>query len=278
MHAPGFETLPPIEDLEIRCKLPSTKNSLLYLASLNGNIEKPVVCKMPANTPRGLASFTNELRELPAAQDIEGVIPLLGFGKGKKGSKSFLITPYIPGGSLEDIPPPANSDHVLADWQVFRGIASVLVKLHEREIVHRDIKPGNILRDEDNSIYLIDFGDASHRFRRPDGVKRGNVRGTLSHLSPERLMGNSTYLESDAYSFGVSIIETLTGKHPWLDHGESATSAGSVRLFRRISNEQPKIEADKLALVPPEVIEFALGCLDPRPENRPPIAKALELN
>jgi serine/threonine-protein kinase PpkA len=120
---------------------------------------------------------------------------------------------YLPGGDLRHQIEQgvAESDAVKYTEQ----IASALADLHSVGILHRDMKPGNIMLREDGSIALIDFGLAKRIARKQDITGRGEIIGTPYYMSPEQGRGTEVDERSDVYSLGIMFYEMLTGEKPY---------------------------------------------------------------
>jgi WD40 repeat protein len=108
-------------------------------------------------------------------------------------------------------------------WRVERAaamleqVAGALAAAHRMGVVHRDIKPGNILLDEAGNAYLADFGIATALSSGPQVTPDGAVASTLDYISPEQILGEPVTPQTDVYSLGAVLYETLTGEKPFAD-------------------------------------------------------------
>src|SRR5262249_34256046 len=135
-------------------------------------------------------------------------------------------------------------------------IAAGLAAAHDVGLVHRDVKPGNIILSP-TGAKIVDFGIAAVAGE-PDGVDSGGrVMGTLPYLPPERLRPGVAVPASDMYAWGVLLSQMLTGRPPW---PADSTLARRVDLIR---------QAEPLPEVPIEVDTVFRRCLEPDPDRRP---------
>src|SRR5947208_16143920 len=149
----------------------------------------------------------------------EHILPLYEFGEDQ--GRLFLVTPYIAGGTLSRRlhAGPLSLSEV---HQLFTALVKAVAYIHRRGVIHRDLKPTNILLDEqDGQIYvrLIDFGIATLQGRAasPPLTTAGSEMGTIAYMAPERLSGIAAP-SNDIYSLGIILYEMLTGQLPSADH------------------------------------------------------------
>ena len=157
------------------------------------------------------ADMTLLLREKDIMQALqhEHIVPCVD--AGHDGRYYYLVMPYMPGGTLEDM----LSDGVLTLQEasaVLEQLTAALAYIHGLGILHRDIKPGNILFDQDYNLYLTDFGIASWLGEKP--VHNGSLLGTPHYMAPELFKG---YVDkrSEVYSVGILLYQLLTGSLPF---------------------------------------------------------------
>jgi eukaryotic-like serine/threonine-protein kinase len=158
-------------------------------------------------------SFLRFLQEYEIAQRIRhpGIVRL--FDLGVSDEHAWLVMEYFARGDLRR----RMKSQLAPRWAVgvAASIARALGALHAEGVVHRDLKPGNVMLREDGSIALIDFGMSKDTARSHDLTERGLIFGTPHYMSPEQGHGEPTDARSDLYSLGVILYEMLTGGKPY---------------------------------------------------------------
>jgi serine/threonine protein kinase len=158
--------------------------------------------------PRFLERFTQEA-QLIAALEHPAIVPVHDFGE--YADAPYLVMRYMAGGGLRQRLaggplPPAEVVRILD------RLAPALDKAHARGVIHRDIKPDNVLFDEDDLPYLADFGIA----RMAEATQTMTIVGTPAYMSPEQVQGDITLdARSDIYALGVVLYEMLSGRQPY---------------------------------------------------------------
>jgi serine/threonine protein kinase/Flp pilus assembly protein TadD len=173
--------------------------------------------------------------------------------------RSFICMGYYDGQTLkeklETDPPDIN-----ASIDIVLQIAAGLERAHEEGIIHRDIKPGNIMITARGEVKIVDFGLA--KLLNESGVtETGRGVGTLPYMSPEQLQGRNVDSRSDLYSLGIILYEMLTGRHP---HEEEHYAA----LMYSIINTEPPPPSILNPAVPKEIDEIVLKLIEKSPEKR----------
>ncbi len=158
-------------------------------------------------------SFLRFLQEYEIAQRIRhpGIVRL--FDLGVSDEHAWLVMEYFPRGDLRRRMKAQVAPRRAV--QVAAAIARALGALHAEGVVHRDLKPGNVMLREDGSIALIDFGMSKDTAQSQDLTERGLIFGTPYYMSPEQGHGEPTDARSDLYSLGVILYEMLTGGKPY---------------------------------------------------------------
>lgn len=156
------------------------------------------------------------------------------FDVGEEGVLHYLVMEYIEGQTLKEF---INSNGPLSPEQalpIMRQLVSAISNAHYNGIVHRDIKPQNILMDADGNVKITDFGIAM-ALSATAHTKTNSVLGTVHYLSPEQARGGMATKKSDIYSLGIVFYELLAGKLPF--SGESAVSIA----LKHLQEETPSV-------------------------------------
>jgi serine/threonine-protein kinase len=146
---------------------------------------------------------------------------------------------YLDGGSLEDRlrkSGPPSEDEAL-DW--LEQAAAALDAAHQSGVVHRDVKPGNLLLDRDGGLRVADFGIASATGM-DSLTMTGTVLGTAGYLAPEQARGERATPASDRYALGIVAFELLTGRRPF--ESESATAEAAAHVHAEIPSVSEKLD------------------------------------
>ncbi len=172
--------------------------------------------------PAVVERFRSELR-LAREVSHKNVVRIHDIGEHE--GLRFLTMRYVEGRSLSDVlehEGPMPPERAVA---IARQVASALEEAHRAGVIHRDLKPGNMLLDADETAYITDFGIARSLGR--DGLTRaGAVIGTPDYLSPEQIAGDPVDARTDLYALGIVLYEMLTGELPFRA-GSQAEMLGS---------------------------------------------------
>jgi serine/threonine-protein kinase len=172
-------------------------------------------------------------REALAAARLSGNPHIVTiFDVGEADDRPFIVMEYLAGGTVADRAArgPVAHDQALA-W--LRDTASALDEAHANGIVHRDVKPANLLLDGRDGVHVADFGIASVANTASSGMTlTGTVLGTAGYLSPEQARGEPATPASDVYGLGIVAYELLTGGRPF--EGGSATAEASAHIHEPV--------------------------------------------
>lgn len=155
------------------------------------------------------------LREAQAIAKLShpNILPLIEFGQER--DILYLVMPYAPGGTLRDLISRMNGPLSLNDTvEIFTQLCDAVQYAHEQGIVHRDIKPQNVLIQRGKHLLLADFGIARDTASDTKLTMTGAGVGTVEYMAPEQAMGRSD-TRSDLYSLGIVLYQMLTGRVPF---------------------------------------------------------------
>jgi eukaryotic-like serine/threonine-protein kinase len=200
----------------------------IFLAT-DQELGRRVVVKMLAERYfRDEALMQRFKREALAAARLSGTPNIVTiFDVGENDSRPFIVMEYLAGGSLESRAKgggPSPPGQVL---QWLEEAASALDAAHAAGVVHRDVKPGNLLLDDRGHVHVADFGIASAAGM-DSFTKTGTVLGTAGYLAPEQAKGERASAASDRYALGVVAFELLTGRRPFEAETPTAEAAAHI--------------------------------------------------
>jgi len=233
---------------------------------LDRDLALKVLMEHYAKDERFVGRFRREAQSA-AALNHQNVVQIYDQGRAEDG-RYYIAMEYVPGGSLEDLilrrGPLGPSEATRLGSQV----AEALHVAHIRGIVHRDVKPQNVLLDEAGNAKVVDFGIALAASR--TSTSGTNLLfGTPSYMSPEQAMGERVGPESDLYSLGVVLYEMLTGTVPFAAEGPLATAMKHLTKL-------PLPPRKRNPSVPEAMEALVMGLLTKDPEDRcPPSAAQL---
>lgn len=206
--------------------------------------------------PEERAEFQREAQAL-AKLDRTGILPVYDFGIHDDG-RCFLVLKYLPGKSLKDClkdPIRNKSFTIERTLQVISQVAEALNYAHQQGIYHRDLKPGNILLDEQGDPHISDFGLAVTWETQHD--LKGQVAGTVPYMAPEQVRGEAHWLngQADIWALGVILYEMLAGNRPFRGRDDDEVKA-------EILNRHPTALRQWNEDIPLDVERVALQCLE----------------
>ena len=207
--------------------------------------------------PKIVERFRNELT---TARKIvhKNVCRVFDLGKDKAGY--YITMEYIPGQDLKGLVRQTGQLTVCKALSIGKQVCEGLAEAHGLGVVHRDLKPGNIMIDRSGQARIMDFGIA--RAAKGKGLTGAGVMiGTPEYMSPEQVEGQEVDLRSDLYSLGVILYEMLTARVPF--DGETALSV--AYKHKHDAPEDPRKFNDR---IPPDLSRVVLKCLEKEKEKR----------
>ena len=231
-------------------------------------LQRPVAVKLLseryASDPDIRARFEREALTAARLSGARNVITV--FDVGEHGGRPFIVMEYVEGGSVHDRlrRGPVRREQAL-DW--LEQTARALDQAHASGVVHRDVKPANLLLDADDNVHVTDFGIASAAGFDTLTLP-GTILGTAGYLSPEQAQGEAATPASDRYALGAVAFELLTGRRPF------ASETATTEAFAHVNAPVPSATRIDPRLSPrvDDVLERALA---KGPDERPATASAL---
>ncbi len=207
-------------------RLGATEHSGVYLAERESTHLQVVlkVLRQSSTNEDSIGAFDRFLQEYETIAEMDHPNIVRIYDLGVADNHAHIAMEYLNGGDLRN-----QIDHGVTEKDAvdyLRQIASALSAVHRKGVLHRDLKPGNIMLRADNSIALIDFGLAKRARLESEITDKGEIFGTPYYMSPEQGHGNGVDDRSDIYSLGVIFYEMLTGKKPY----KADTAMGIIYL------------------------------------------------
>jgi len=212
-------------------KLGATEHSGVYLAERESAHTLVVlkVLRQIAERDDSIGAFDRFLQEYETIAELSHPNIVKIYDLGVADDHAHIAMEYLDGGNLRH-----RIDDGIAKGDAvkyLRQIASALSAVHAQGVLHRDLKPGNIMLRRDDSIALIDFGLAKRARLESEITDKGEIFGTPYYMSPEQGHGSNVDQRSDIYSLGVVFYEMLTGQKPY----KADTAMGIIFKHARAS-------------------------------------------
>ena len=228
-----------------------------------------------ADNPKRLERFRREAKAV-AALNHPNIVTIHSIESVE--ATHFLTMELVGGESLDHIVPPGGLP-LAKVFEIAIPLADALSTAHERGIVHRDFKPGNVMVTAENRVKILDFGLAK-LVEDPDGetgdpaltavptelTAEGMVMGTAPYMSPEQVEGRAMDHRTDIFSFGIVLYEMATGRRPFA--GDT-----SAALVSSILRDSPPTVTEINEMLPRHLARIIQHCLEKDPETRYQSAK-----
>jgi len=245
---------------EIQRELAQGGMAEVYLAR-DQLLSRPVALKALFPEYAREPSFVERFRrEAQAAANLNHPNIVAIYDWGQEGGTYFIVMEYVEGRSLRDLIRSEGPLDPNEASEITAEIASALAFAHKSGVVHRDVKPGNVLLTRGGLVKVTDFGIA--RAGTSDGLTQtGSVMGTATYFSPEQAQGLPVDGRSDVYSLGIVLYEMVTGVCPFT--GDSPVSVAYKHV-----REPPVAPTERNPEVPPDLEQIILTALAKDPEER----------
>ncbi len=221
---------------------------------LSRQVAVKVLAKKLVDNPEFIRRFQYEAR---AAAGLSHPNIVSIYDQGNEGNTYYIVMEYIGGKTLADYLANNPKMNPVSAVGIILKIAEALDFAHANGIIHRDIKPGNILITPENEIKVADFGIAYISGVHPAHKKSDFILGTAAYFSPEQALGEKVDARSDIYSLGVVFYQALVGEVPF---GGSAAAIAQ----KHINSPPPALDET----VQPELVEIIFKMLEKNPQNR----------
>ena len=230
--------------------------------AMDRQLERPVALKVLFPELSVDRTFVERFRrEAQAAANLShpNIVPV--FDWGEDDGSYFIVMEYVEGRPLSAVlrdPEPLPPRQIAT---IGAGVAAALAFAHRHGVVHRDVKPGNVLITPDGDVKVTDFGIARAMNTEESLTQTGAVMGTAAYFSPEQAEGKGVDSRSDIYSLGVVLYEMAVGRPPFTGDSPVAVASKHVR-------DMPVLPREANPSVPPALEAVVMKAMAKNPDDR----------
>ncbi|GAA0850909.1 Stk1 family PASTA domain-containing Ser/Thr kinase [Streptosporangium amethystogenes subsp. fukuiense] len=239
----------------------------VYLAldiRLDRTVAVKVMHRSLAEDPAFVRRFIGEAKSV-ASLSHPNVVHV--FDQGTDGDNVYLSMEYVPGRTLRDVLRDRGRLPAREALEVMIPVLAALGSAHQSGLVHRDVKPENVLLADDGRVKVVDFGLA-RAIEATNQTRTGVMIGTIGYMSPEQVTSGAADARSDVYAAGIMLFELLTGRQPY--EGDTPMSVA----YRHVHDTVP-VPSALLPGSPPLLDTLVARATARDPANRPADATAL---
>lgn len=234
----------------------------VYLA-VDTYLEREVAVKMLDHHKFGTDGRGMLMHEARATARLSHPNVVMVFDVGELNQTPFIIMEYVPGFTLADQKPHRMNEIV----RLVRQVCAALAHAHAKGLIHRDVKPGNVLVTPEGVAKLMDFGLARASNARVE--PEGSFTGTVNYVAPEQAIGEEVDPRADLYALGVMMYELFTGQLPF--------AGTSMQIIIKHIQEMPKSPKEINPDLPSAIDELIMHLLQKNPKDRPESAEHVGL-
>jgi len=231
-------------------------------------LDRTVAVKVMREQFGGDPDFVERFRrEARAAANLSHENVAGVYDTGDDDGRHYIVMEFVEGENLEQRLRRSGPLDPVAAMDVALQVVAALEAAHRRGIVHRDVKPHNVLIDSEGRVKVTDFGIAK-AITASSQTDTGTIMGSVHYFSPEQARGDAVGPQSDLYSLGVVLFEAVTGRRPFA--GDNPVAVAHKQIY-----DQPPLPSDYRPDLPPELENIILKCLEKSQARR--YANAAEL-
>lgn len=242
--------------------------STVYSA-LDERLDRPVAVKVMSAALSTDPAFADRFaREARVAARLSHLNAVAVYDQGADDGHVFLVMELVRGRTLRDLLRERGALPPALAVSIMEPVLGALAAAHRAGLVHRDVKPENILLSDDGAVKVADFGLARAIEADQSSTRTGLMMGTVAYCPPEQISRGSADARSDVYSAGVVLFELLTGAAPYV--GDSAMAVA----YQHVHSDVPAPSTRRPG-IPPQLDEIVLRATNREPAGRPLDAGAL---
>jgi serine/threonine-protein kinase len=250
----------------VRSRIAHGGMATVYLAT-DTRLDRQVALKvMHAELARDADFVSRFIGEAKSVARLSHPSIVAVFDQGSDGQYLYLAMEYVPGRTLRSLIRERGWFGYAEALDIMDPILSALAAAHQAGIVHRDVKPENVLITADGGVKVVDFGLARAQAA-AGNTRQGTIIGTVAYIAPEQVTGGVTDVRTDVYAAGVLLWEMLTGRQPHT--GESPLAVA----YKHVNSDVPPVSSF-VAGIPPAVDRLIRSATSRDPRLRPTDAGA----
>ena len=237
-------------------------------AAVDERLDRRVAVKVMSSRLSADPAFVDRFaREARVAARLSHVNAVSVYDQGHDAGKVFLVMELVTGRTLRDLLDERGHLSPAEAVSIMEPVLAALAAAHRAGLVHRDVKPENILLADDGLVKVADFGLARALDSDVASTRTGLMMGTVAYCAPEQIAKGQADQRSDVYAAGIVLFELLTGRPPY--SGESAMNVAYQHVHSRVPAPSSQIRG-----IPNEIDELVISATDPEPSQRPSDAGA----